>query len=588
MRFVWAVAAFVLATLMIGAGIAQRTVFMGPTTESAAVEIADEAPYVVVDGAVFTSHSGSQTLRVDGDDQIFAAYGRTGDMHAWLAQSDYVQVSLDDAGEIRSELVPAAEPDMAPVGPGGSDLWFDEFLEQGSLTTSLQLPDDMSMLLASDGNAPAPTDLTLTWPTGVTTPWAGPLIVLGGALMLVGIVLYVLAVRHMRRSRGPRRKGLPMPVTEPVDLTETAADKGVITAAPKRRSLTRGKRGFVALPAGLALAVVLSACSGESWPDLAPTQTPSPTPTVIAPEGQGAPAVTEAQAERILERIAESVAAADEAADADLADDRLTGAALSVRETNYQLREGLGDEAALAPIPTEDLKILLPEAYDGWPRTFMAIVESGDENTTEIMTVTQTDPWSPYRLTYQGSMSADTELNVAPAYVGALAVAPDSPFLAIAPGELASAYADVIDNGDDSVFAPLFDEATDPLRAQIAADRTERLEAFNETGAETATMSFAAEAGPGEPVSLATLDSGAIVAVTVTESETVESTNEDAVIELDGSVVAQTLTGVESAPGIVTTYLDQLFFFVPAESANQQIELLGYSSQILNAEVIEE
>ena len=64
MRFVWAVAAFVLAALMIGAGIAQRTIFEGPKTESQAIEVAGDAPYVLIDGSVLTSHDGSQSLRV--------------------------------------------------------------------------------------------------------------------------------------------------------------------------------------------------------------------------------------------------------------------------------------------------------------------------------------------------------------------------------------------------------------------------------------------------------------------------------------------------------------------------------------------
>ena len=43
MRFVWAVAAFVLAALMIGAGIAQRTVFQGPKTETASISVEEDA-----------------------------------------------------------------------------------------------------------------------------------------------------------------------------------------------------------------------------------------------------------------------------------------------------------------------------------------------------------------------------------------------------------------------------------------------------------------------------------------------------------------------------------------------------------------
>ena len=52
MRFVWAVAAFVLAAVMIGAGIAQRTVFQGPKSETVAISVSEDAPYLLIDGAV--------------------------------------------------------------------------------------------------------------------------------------------------------------------------------------------------------------------------------------------------------------------------------------------------------------------------------------------------------------------------------------------------------------------------------------------------------------------------------------------------------------------------------------------------------
>jgi hypothetical protein len=73
-RFVWAVAAFVLAAVMIGAGIAQRTVFQGPKSETADISVSEEAPYLLIDGAVLNSLPGAQTLRAQGEGEIFAAY----------------------------------------------------------------------------------------------------------------------------------------------------------------------------------------------------------------------------------------------------------------------------------------------------------------------------------------------------------------------------------------------------------------------------------------------------------------------------------------------------------------------------------
>lgn len=592
MRFVWAVAAFVLAALLIGAGIAQRTVFEGPTTVSQAIDVEGDAPYLLVEGDVLGIHPGAQTVHIEGTGPVFAAYGRTSDVVAWLARSEYVDVSIAD-GAVTSSVV-AASADAPSSGspataaaltPQGSDLWLDEFDGSGTLDQTLQLPAGMSLLVASDGVAAAPSTVTVTWPIQNSTPWAGPLILLGCVLLVAGLVLYLLAVRHVRRSRGPRRKGLPLPVTEPIDVA--SAEKGVISTTPTRRRLTGGKRAFVAVPAVAVSALLFTGCTADAWPQLAPSATPSPSATVVAPKDQESPVVTEAQAERIIGRIADEVAKADEARDATAAAQRLDGTALAARETNYTLRAAIPEQQALPAIPSGTLQVILPEANDEWPRTFFAVAApTGSDGASTVMSITQQDAWSPYKLTYLAGLTSDADLNLAPAYVGAIAIPEDSPFLAIAPENLASAYADVLTKGDGSEFSALFDSADDAFRTQVDKSRADRLAAFNATGAQTGTMTFSAQAGTTAPVALATLDSGAIVAVTVDDLDTVAPTNADAVIKVDQSPMLKTLAGVDqSSTGFVTTYGNQLFFFVPSQSSKERIQLLGYSSNILSAKV---
>ncbi|MBZ6371812.1 MAG: glycosyl transferase, partial [Microbacterium hominis] len=468
----------------------------------------------------------------------------------------------------------------------GSDLWLDEFQQDDVLITPLQLPADMSLLVATDGVEPAPSSLSLTWPTGATTPWAGPLIVGGSILLLGGIVLYILGVRHARRSRGPRRKGLPLPVTEPIDLSVEEADKGVISATPSRRQLGPGRRRMVVVPAVAVSALLFAGCSADAWPQFGSTPTASPSASVVVPDDQGSPVVTQAQAERILARVSEDVAAADEAKDPAAAALRLTGPALATRETAYTLKD-VPDAPVPAAVPASPVRVVLPEAYDQWPRTFFAVVETGTTTADVIMSLTQADPWSPYKLTNESELVADASLNLAPTYVGAVAIDPESPFLTLPPNEVAAAYADIITNGDASTYADLFDASSDPFRTLVAQNRAERMDAFNQTAAQTGTLTFSASAGAEEPISLATLDSGAIVAVTVNETDTVVPTNTDAVIKLDNNPLVQTLTGVtQSSTGFTTTYLDQLFFFVPSQSSSKRIQLLGYSSAILDAKVV--
>ena len=108
MRFVWAVAAFVLAALLIGAGIAQRTVFYGPSTQSAEIPAAEGTAYTMVDGAVLTSLPGTQTLRVSSSDGVFVAYGRTADMRAWLSDQTYNEVSAGQDGVLNAAVIEPA------------------------------------------------------------------------------------------------------------------------------------------------------------------------------------------------------------------------------------------------------------------------------------------------------------------------------------------------------------------------------------------------------------------------------------------------------------------------------------------------
>lgn len=629
MRFVWAVAAFVLATVMIGAGIAQRTIFQGPKTETTAISVEEQTPYLLIDGAVLNQMPGTQTLRAQTEGDIFASYGRTADLEAWLSDSTYTHVTLDDEGALETAVVepevdatvdPTAEapaddaaPDDATAeapaddaaddataeaaaetagrSPVGSDLWLDEYQQTDLLIAPLQLPEGMSVLVAADGTAPAPSTVTVSWPLQTSTPWAGPLIVGGGILMAVGVFLYILGIRHVRRKRGPRRKGLPLPVTEPIDIAiDHDDDKGVISSSTSTRRgvAAGGRRAFAVVPVVAVSALLFSGCSADAWPQLGSSPTPSPTATVIAPDGQQAPAVTKAQAERILTRIASTVADADAAMDGDLADTRLEGAALAARDTNYKLRAAVADYPAPAPILAKPLEIILPQAYDGWPRSVIAVADDDESKTSSIMVLTQQDQWSDYKLSYVGSLEASTSLpDLAPAYIGAPQVEPDSPFLLLPPNEVAAAYADVVNKGEESDYYDLFEADGDQLRASIAADRQRRLEEFNKTASSTGSLEFSSAAGVQAPFALQTVESGAIVAVNINEIDTVKPTNADAVIKVDGNQTVKTLAGVDqSQTGFATTFSDQVFFYVPGPGSNEKIRLLGYSSDILDAKIL--
>lgn len=659
MRFVWAVVAFVLAAVLIGAGIAQRTIFLGPESQQTRVEIEEPAPFVLLDGDVLRAHPGAQTLLIKGEGEIFASYGRTPDMEAWLADSDYNHVTVGNADELDVEHVaasadaeetdPAATPapeDTAapeattepeagtegeateePAGrnPAGSDLWLDSFGDENSLIAdNMQLPEGTSVLIAYDGTKDAPDDISVSWPLDTTTPWAGPLMVAGGLVLLIGLILYVLGIRHQRRGRGPRRKGPgPLPVTEPIDVaalppaeraaiestepdaTATKPDQSEIEDAeivddekePDARNSLRAerparRRRLLVIPALGLTAVLAAGCSPESWPQFDEgSPSPTPSPTVIAPENQKPPAVTDAQATRILQTISTTLQEADSALDGDLASSRLEGPALAARTTEYALRTALPDSPPPSVIPTDEVEVVLPEATDDWPRTVLMLSKGASDDTVPpvILTMTQADPWSNYKVTNMAEMSADVEFPaVAATWLGTSLVPQDSAFLRVAPGELATTFADVVDQGEQSPSYDLFDDQSLNLAKSIVDSRQAVVQTLADNGAaETSKATFDMAPATSAPVSMTTLDSGAIVSVSLTDTETVAPTTADAVIRFGDNAQAKALTGVsESAKGVATTYEFQLFFSVPAQGSTEQIRLLAVRQDLLSVEVI--
>ena len=210
MRFAVALVTLLIAGVLVAAGIAQRTVLKPADHVTVAAEIPADVHYVVVPGSVLKSHTGRQQLRLAGDDTVFAAYGRTSDVTAWLSGERYAEVRVDDAGNAEKAVVKTAPVVNGLRGgtpdPDGSDLWMDQRQARQALSWNVNVPDSVSLLVAANGADPAPSSVKVTWPVRGGAPLAVPMIIVGGALLVVGLLLYVWALVQVRRRRGPRRK----------------------------------------------------------------------------------------------------------------------------------------------------------------------------------------------------------------------------------------------------------------------------------------------------------------------------------------------------------------------------------------------
>ena len=160
-----------------------------------------KAPVTVIPGTVLNANPGYQRINISGSGSgsVFAAYGKTSDVDAWVGDSAHTTLRYDAD---KSELVGRKTGSATSVpDPRGSDLWYQEWgTTRGSSPSAC--PKDVSMVVVSDGKSAAPSDVSVTWPSDTATPSVGPLMTAGTVFVLGGIVLLVWAFLHQRRSRG--------------------------------------------------------------------------------------------------------------------------------------------------------------------------------------------------------------------------------------------------------------------------------------------------------------------------------------------------------------------------------------------------
>jgi hypothetical protein len=570
-RLVLAIVSFLVAALMVGFGIAQRTVLAQPDRVVLSTTVSSDATVTVIDGATLNSFDGSQTLTVAGDGEVFAAYGRTNDVLAWIGDTTYTTVSRDaETGELVSETVPGAETEVP--NPNNSDLWLDDYVKDGELTLTVNVPEDISFIIASDGVEPAPTDLSLAWPVDNSTPWAGPLLVGGAIVLLVGIGFLIWAIHHMRASRGPRRKMPKVP------------KKPVYKPAKKPLEAAKGgrRRGMIAVPVVLVSALMLAGCSPDFWPGGGSGPTAAPSASAAPGSELRPPAVTVRQVERIIARISAVTTEADANRDAALIATRFDGPALELRLANYTIRGNDAAMAGLPAIPEGPVKVTLPQQTDTWPRTVFAVIMDDKDATIPpiALMLQQEDPRSDYKVTYAMTLEASAVLpDVAPASVGAARLPADTGLLSTAPAAVAEAYGEILLTDVEAASFLEFEAEGDTLRTNVGLDAKNQQRAALPT---TASISFTTGPGSGEPIALATNDAGAIVAVNLLEATTVAPVETGAAVNPTGQVKA--LSGIAvTQKGVVATYSDQLLFYIPPAGSDGKIILLGYSQGLVTA-----
>jgi len=598
-RLVLSIITFVAAGVMLAIGIVVRLAPVTPWHDFA-VETSGTAPLTVISGAVLNELDGNQTVTVDGQERVTVAYARTGDVMAWVGNASYNEISFrtpdggdctpDPADQSACGLVstPHAGKETSVPDPYGGDLWLEDDCKGSTCPISTDpelrmtghLGSEVSLLVAADGTAPAPSAISLSWPkpADLSRDIAEWLIIVGAVLGVIGLILLFSAIYRIRNEHGPRRR---MP------------------KVPKRKTIksVRSPRMASRIGGGLVLIGLLAAAVPLAQPDGASAATSGTSATV--------PAATERQIDTVVRRLVTAITTADQANDTTLAATRLTGPALELKTADYALRSKDASLAASSPtIPSDGSVVLrLPQQVSAdaptWPRTVFAVLaqpealaSSSPSSTSSPATaapivaplglvLTQAGPRDNYKAAYLVELQSDIP-DVPPADRGTAVVPASSPLVEHPIEWLTPAYVDVLAKGDQSPYYAEFDLTQDRLLQGFGV-AAQQAQSADQTADPPNRFAFSTVAGAGPIIALATTNNGAIVSGTVRQTAEVTPGEDGAKVIATGEV--SLLSGVErSSRGYRTTYAGQVLYYLPPLGSPASVVVLGYAAGIVSSQ----
>lgn len=233
MRFILSVLAAIAGAVMLIMGLLQFSAASQVTSITASGESTSQAPLLVLEDEVLASHAGAQSIVVKGDSKITVAIGRSPDVHGWVGDAKHDVIRLDEVPGTEREQEPlkfvtsGSEETVPSIAD--SDLWTEVSEGEGELKIDTVVAPGYSMLIASDGENPAPANVAITWPFGGYAPMSGPLIVAGSVMLLVALLLLLWALAARRRQRRAAELApAPVPSVE-TDAVEAEQDTVVGT-----------------------------------------------------------------------------------------------------------------------------------------------------------------------------------------------------------------------------------------------------------------------------------------------------------------------------------------------------------------------
>lgn len=575
MRFFYAIVLFAVSLAFFAGSLVIRHFFSEPDTLTQTIQLQGDAPITVIDAGELVHVAASQTVSASVNQPAAAeeatpvtiGWGRTPDVMAWVGNASYHFITVEKVtGELNDALVSGLEPEVP--NPSGSDLWVEEWTGDNFASAELALRKGQSIIIATDGTNPAPSQLTVIWNLKVDRTIPTILLYLAAASGLVGIGAFGWGLWRERRQRRHRQGRMPKSPKPPRWRPKRPGFLGARGATGRRG---RRMAGMI-VATGLVPALLVGCASGDSV---------QPTPTPVATGELPYVAMTSQQFQSVLGKIVATLGEADEKRAENIAATRMQGAALRFRQATYRVKGVNSKLGTLFTIPNGTVSLMLPQQTEGWPRSVFAIIDdtTSEDAPSVAIILTQDGPRSNYHVDFTFALEPGVVMPEVPsAEYGTAVLAGDTELLSSTPEQVAEQYADLLVNGEESPYASIFEP--DTLQAQIGAEAKQKRVADMKGSMK---FSWSDSMTDDIPVVFATSDAGALVALTINEAETVRPARGGSAVSTEGAV--KILSGRPSSlRGITANYQYQLLLHVPAIGTSDQIRLLGYSYTLVSAQ----
>jgi hypothetical protein len=569
-RFKTAVALVLLGLLTLLAGIGQKTIWAPSETFTASAPTgAAEAPLTVIDQKLRSLHGGTVKINIKGDGNFILAAGRPDDVKAWVGPTAHNTVTGVSEDE-KSLQVEHADGEATAPNPAGSDLWVSNEDASGELDYSWTPPadGDWSLLLASDGTKPAPSSISMTFPNDTATPWAVPLMVIGGLLVLAGIALAVLSARKPNGEGGGGSGQGSL-------FARRARAKAEARATARLRRVTPGG----ATAAGILTAAVTAAVLAGTGAAANAATTPAPAPSTESAPGAAprSPVLTDSQFRRILEQVSSATDAGDAAKDAGKLADRVAGTELDVRTQNYKIRSQVGSYEARMPVRSTKLLTTVVTSGREWPRSVMAVTQGEGNVVPQLLTLVQPSPRENYKLVETTPLQPGTTFpSIARGGTETLA-ANDKSGLPYSGEEALAGLADRLTTADSSFKDKLVEGESSPYIADTLSYQAEVVKS-----GENGNFSFTHKVVPESTVVFRTADGGALVLgrLNFGFDGTPKASGDKLTIGDDAAALAG---GKETTTGMVLSFAESMAVYVPPAGSNDPMKLVAATRGLVGA-----